>query len=74
MARPPLAVLRTLDDQIVDCYDPALGLTLPEKIAWAVAVVRRPDDGGDDEDDAGAIWLRLLTALLRDPGRRGCAR
>ncbi|MFZ6179156.1 hypothetical protein [Nannocystis pusilla] len=68
MARPPFEVLRTLDDQIVDCYDPALGLTLPEKIAWMVSVVRRPDDGGDGEDDAGATWLRLLTALLRDPG------
>lgn len=67
MVRPPLEVLRTLDDQIVDCYDPALGLTLPEQIAWAVAVVRRPDDGGADEEDAGATWLRLLTALLRDP-------
>jgi len=66
MARAPSSeVLRYLD-QVVDCYDPEIGLTLPEQLAWLVSVAQLP--AGDWADEPEATWLRLLAALVRDRG------
>lgn len=62
----PRAGLRVLDDQVVDGYDPAHGLSLPDRIAWAVSVAGR-GDAGEDVEDVGARWSGLLQSLLRDP-------
>jgi hypothetical protein len=62
---PSGEVLRYLD-QVVDCYDPEIGLTLPEQIAWLVSVAQLPP--GDWADEPEATWLRLFAALLRERG------
>jgi hypothetical protein len=53
-------------DQVLERYDPDLGLLLPEQLAACVSLELYPD--GRVIDDAGAAWSRLLAALLRDPG------
>ncbi len=51
-------------DQVIEYYDPDVGLMLPEQLAACVSLTG-PEGS---VDDAGAVWLRKLTTLLRDPG------
>lgn len=52
-------------DQVVDDYDPSLGLALPEQVAWAVSLDVL--ESGRLLEDPEATWRAHLAALLRDP-------
>ncbi len=64
MHTPGPDALRYLD-QVVEVFDPDVGLMLPEQLAARVSLDHL--SSGHDLDDPGAWWRRSLAALLRDP-------
>lgn len=63
MATASREALRYLD-QVVDHYDPELGLALPEQLAYLVSLDHLPP--GQWTDQPEAAWRTRLGALLRD--------
>lgn len=60
----PREVIRYLD-QIVESYDPAFGLGLPERLAYVVSLAEVDPAARAEEPEA--TWRARFTALLRDP-------